>query len=63
MTTKRQKKVSRRKKVSKNDEKLMYRMWEQGYLMSAIGRMFNVKGGTAGRHIRAYQRKKLGGKQ
>jgi hypothetical protein len=62
MTTKRQKKVSRRKKVSKNDEKLMCRMWEQGYLMSAIGRMFNVKGGTAGRHIRAYQRKKLGGK-
>jgi len=51
-----------RKRVSENDEKLMYRMWEQGYLMSAIGRMFNVKGETAGRHIRAYQRKKLGGK-
>ncbi len=51
-----------RKRVSENDEKMMYRMWEQGYLMSAIGRMFNVKGGTAGRHIRAYQRKKLGGK-
>lgn len=51
-----------RKRVSENDEKLMYRMWEQGYLMSEIGRMFNVKGETAGRHIRAYQRKKLGGK-
>lgn len=59
MTTKRQKKVSRRKKVSKNDEKLMYRMWEQGYLMSVIGRMFDVTGETAGRHIRAYQKKIL----
>ena len=50
-----------RKRVSEDDEKMMYRMWEQGYLMSVIGREFEVRAETAGRHVRAYKKKILGG--
>ena len=44
-------------RVSENDEKSMYEMWQQGYLTSEIGKRFGVVGKTAGRHIRAYQKK------
>ena len=50
-----------RKKVSEDDEKMMYMMWEQGYLMSVIGREFEVGAETAGRHVHAYKKKILGG--
>jgi len=51
------KRETRWKRVSENDEKLMYAMWKQGYLKSEIGKEFGVCGKTAGRHIRAYQKK------
>ena len=63
MTTKtRRTKGTTWNRVSENDEKLMYDMWKQGYLKSEIGKKFNIVGETAGRHIRAYE-KKLEGKK
>ena len=51
------KKGTSSKRVSCDDEKSMYVMWQQGYLKSEIGKEFGVCGETAGRHIRAYQKK------
>lgn len=54
---KQRRKGTGRNRVSENDEKSMYEMWQQGYLTSEIGKRFGVVGETAGSHIRAYKKK------
>jgi DNA invertase Pin-like site-specific DNA recombinase len=41
--------------VNPRDYPKLYKMYQEGYLMSEIGREFGVSGATAGRLIRKYQ--------
>jgi hypothetical protein len=41
--------------VKPSDYPKLYRMSQEGYLMSEIGKRFGVSGSTAGRLIRKYQ--------